>query len=108
MMQIRTRGDACDRLRGKGAGGAWEISEKGAEEGGCIVQKEPLAPVQLWESLGQASGELQRKDCSLEEWPGSVSRTVLSHWLGATQGEYGLGVNAVADPKGVAEPEAAH
>lgn len=108
MMQKRIRGDACERLRDKGAGGGWEISEKGEEEGGCIEQKEPLAPVQLWESLGQASGELQRKGCSLEQWPDSVSRTVLSHQLGATQGEYGLRVNAVADPQGVAELEAAH
>lgn len=69
MMQILIRGDVCGGLGGKGAGKDSEISEKGEEEGRNVVWKEPSAPVQLWEHLGQASGELQRKDRSLEDWP---------------------------------------
>lgn len=71
------------------------MSEKG-KEGGRVLCKKSL---QLSTALGKSwPGQwgLQRKDCPSEEWPDSVSHTVLSHWLGANQGEYGIGVDGVA------------
>lgn len=102
-MQIFIEGDACEELRGKGAGGGWERRVRKKE---YCVQRAVSSKTALVKCQPGQWG-FQRKDGPLEESPDSICPNMFSHRLGSTQGQPGLGGNAGADSKGVAKLEAA-